>query len=189
MERFKILTRNIWGFLFCFSYSDWGRGYEKKTTNSGVLISLLEWCCLKICLILSGQPEHLLPLCSLIQLQETASVVEILRWSYQKQSLAELAVKDHPTVPLCLTSGFHLQMQVGFEGDPYSLEVHGGEDFSFLWLQWGTSGSIGRSTTSVLPSHPVPSHKMWQLCVSLNCICIKVWLRLWKAKKEILRYF
>lgn len=31
-------------------------------TNAGMLISLLEWCYLKICLILSGQPEHLLSL-------------------------------------------------------------------------------------------------------------------------------
>lgn len=42
------------------------------------------------------------------------------------------AVKDHPTLPLCLASGVHLQIQVEFVCDPYSLEAHKGEDFGFL---------------------------------------------------------
>lgn len=55
-----MVARTIWGFLFCFFDSE--RGYKGKKTNSGILIPLLEWYCLKICLILSGQPEHLLSL-------------------------------------------------------------------------------------------------------------------------------
>lgn len=71
-----------------------------------------------------------------------------------------MAAKDHSTVPLCLASGFHLQMQVGFEGVPYSLKAHRREDTGFLQLQRATSVSIGRSITLVLLSHPGPSYKM-----------------------------
>lgn len=99
-----------------------------------------------------------------------------------EQSQAELTVKDHPTLPLFLASGFHLQIQVGFEGDP-SLEAHKREDFGFLWLQWGTCGTTVESTTLVLPSHPGPSHKMCQFCVSLIYISIKVWQRNMKNEK------
>lgn len=65
------------------------------------------------------------------QLEETAGVMETLTGSPQKCSLAEQAIKIHPTVPLCPTSCIHLQMQAGFKGDPYSLSVVGG-NYNFL---------------------------------------------------------
>lgn len=56
------------------------------------------------------------------------------------------AIEDHPTIPLCLTSCIHYQLQAGFKGDIYSPPT-AGEGYGFLWLQWETAGSICRSIT------------------------------------------
>lgn len=63
-QKFKIILRNAWGFIFCSHYSHSERGCERKKANLGALISLLEWCCLKCCLILSGWQECLLYVCA-----------------------------------------------------------------------------------------------------------------------------
>lgn len=57
--------------------------------------------------------------------------METLTRSLQKCSLAEQAIKIHPTIPFYLTSCIHLQMWAGFKGDPYSLPVVG-ENYNFL---------------------------------------------------------
>lgn len=135
VKRFKIeISRNIRGFLFSFSYAESGSGYKEekmpdKLWHFGVSLGMM----FRHLLNLIRQPECLL---CLFVFPPTISENSLGSGNSEMippgQSQAELAVKDHPTLLLCLASGFHLQIQVGFGGDPHSLEAHEGEDFGFL---------------------------------------------------------
>lgn len=95
------------------------------------------------CWILSGQAECLLCLFVLPHtITENSQSHGNSKMIPPGQSQQELAVKNHPTLPPCLASGFHLQTQVGFEGNRHFL--HRGEGFGFLWLHWVICGTTVR---------------------------------------------